>query len=398
MRVIYMLSEDLKRTGSGMVHFNAVARGMKQLGHDVKVLGPRYHRKMQMPEGLSGWLLPVPGRNVFSLLLYQIFTVLVFPWLLLLYRPHAILIRGGMDLLTVLFPLARLVGVAVVVELNGVPYLELAARRFGGFLAAVVKFLMVLECRLASRVIPVSPQIGQVLVEQCNVPREKIFPIQNGADPDAFTRDRRRETRASIGADDSGVVFGFVGDFAPWHGVPTLMDAISLLPEDMRGLCRFVLVGSGEYWQEASARAKASPWATGIHLTGEATRAQVKDWLGACDVGILVNTPGAGMLGSPLKFWEYLAAGLSIILSDHPALSPVVKKYDMGWIVPELTPPGIARAITTAFEQRDRIVRMGQSNRQHVIEEFSWLEVSRKVLRVLDGKTCGDLVLTREAS
>jgi hypothetical protein len=95
MRIIYMLSEDLNRTGSGIVHFMAVTRGLQKLGHSVSILGPRYHSVMRKPDDIKGYYIPVPGRNVFSFLLFQFIAALLFPFICVRFHPDVILIKAG---------------------------------------------------------------------------------------------------------------------------------------------------------------------------------------------------------------------------------------------------------------------------------------------------------------
>lgn len=72
--------------------------------------------------------------------------------------------------------------------------------------------------------------------------------------------------------------------------------------------------------------------------------------LAACDVGILVREDSTtNRVASPVKFAEYLAAGLRVLVSDHLGdISGLVRDHGLGWVyepgrpLPHLTPSTMA--------------------------------------------------------
>ena len=71
MRILYVLAENLNRTGGGIVHFLAVARGLKRLGHQVVILGPQYGPTVRRPRDLRAIFLPVLMRSPATFLGFQ---------------------------------------------------------------------------------------------------------------------------------------------------------------------------------------------------------------------------------------------------------------------------------------------------------------------------------------
>ena len=161
VRIVYMLSENLNRTEGGIVHFLAVARGLHALGHQVTILAPQYGRTLRKFPPLGCIYLPLPGRSIFSFLLYQVFVAAIFPFIVLLYRPDALMVRGSTGIGFLVHVVARFLRVGVVLEVNGITWAELASRGFGAWQAVFTRWTAGLECKTSDRVIAVTPRIAE---------------------------------------------------------------------------------------------------------------------------------------------------------------------------------------------------------------------------------------------
>jgi len=383
MRIAYVLAEDLNRTAGGIVHFLAVAGALKRLGHDVIIVGPQYHKTIRRPPGLKHVFIPLPGRSVLGYVAYQFLVAAVFPIIMLLHRPQGLLLRGGGWVLPLV---ARLFKVTIVQEINGIAYAEMESRGFPSWVSMILRWLTVFQCKTAHRIISVTPAIGRELVRVSGVAEEKIVPIQNGADPEEFDPSCREGFRASLGIAPSTFVVGFVGQFCPWHGTVDLVNSVNHLPQGIRSNILYVLVGSGGQWNEVRRMVQAQRLERVVRLPGAASRAQMVQYLAAFDVGVLVNNdPNIGRFGfSSLKFWEYVAAGLPVIVSDDCNMTPIVEGNRMGIVIKDLTAKGIADAVVEAYRRREEMARIGQQNRELMFEKFSWTYVAKRVVRVLN--------------
>lgn len=387
MRIIYMLSENLNKTGSGIVHFMAVTRGLQKLGHSVCILGPRYHRRFRRPDKVDGFYIPLPGRNIISFVLFQLLVPLLFPLIYMRYRPDTILIRGGGGLGFFVHLAARLCRVKVVLEVNGIPWLELTARGYPKWLAKISKLFMRLECRTANRIIAVTSPIGEEIMRVFGIPQRRVITIQNGADPDEFDPENRAGKRLEMSIQPDTFVVGFIGAFTPWHGSREIIESALYLSPEIREKIVYLMIGNGEEWHEAKKMVIEKCLEERIWLPGQASRERVADYLSIFDVGMLINSCKEITVNgtSPLKFWEYLAAGLPVIISDNLNLNPIVSIENMGLILTDSTPLNIAKAIEEIFQKRSEFSEIGKHNRKLVQEKYSWLEVSKKVAEVLAG-------------
>ena len=142
----------------------------------------------------------------------------------------------------------------------------------------------------------------------------------------------------------AGVV-GYAGHLYAWKGVDVLLQALALVPS-ARGL----IVG-GHSAEPDLARVQAQATELGIAermtFTGLVAPGDVPGLLQGADVLVLPNPASAisTRFTSPLKLFEYMAAGRPIVASDLPAIREVLRdKVDA-----LLVPPGDAAALADAI-------------------------------------------------
>lgn len=69
---------------------------------------------------------------------------------------------------------------------------------------------------------------------------------------------------------------------------------------------------------------------------------------GDADVGLYAPPPGGSAqrrFSLPNKFFEYVAAGLALCVSDVPEMARLVRKYEFGLLLTDATPDAIAEAV-----------------------------------------------------
>lgn len=395
MRILYTLMEDLRPQSGGMLHFRAVADHLARQGHDVFVLAGQYDtgaslRREARSARWRGIFLALP-RVRFIFLVFQLLSVLLLPAIVLIHRPKVLVVRGGAGLYWLVQLVARLLGLRVVVELNGVIWEEMAMYRLPGFFRSIGLKTTDWLCRTADAIAAVTPGIGRELQARFAVPDDKLYVVQNGADPDGFPPDPdlRRAVRSELGVNEADLLLGFIGTFQPWWGLEEMLDALDRLSADLQPQVKLLLAGHGTQDELVARRASANPR---VLLHGPMNRAKVARTLAALDAGLMVIVdPRKTRYGtSPLKFWEFAAAGLPIICHDETNLTPLVERYEMGLVVEDLSAAGIADGIESLAARREYFARRGCANRELVAERFSWSHTAKRMAYLAAGDWPGD--------
>lgn len=191
--------------------------------------------------------------------------------------------------------------------------------------------------REAWRLIALTAACKALLVEEFGVPAEQVLVA-----PDAAAR-----VPASLPPRPSeGRTIIYAGQLYPWKGVGTLVRAMSRLPR-----ARLKLVGglSAEDPDAAALRTLAGDLGVlgRVQLIGFLPHAEVADALAGASVAVvpLPDNPMSRYFTSPLKLFEYMAAGLPIVASDLPALREVLRPDENALLVPPDDPEALAEAI-----------------------------------------------------
>jgi glycosyltransferase involved in cell wall biosynthesis len=88
-------------------------------------------------------------------------------------------------------------------------------------------------------------------------------------------------------------------------------------------------------------------------------------------VSLLEDTCLNHRLALPNKLFEYLMAGVPVMVSDLPELGGVVRRFDVGCTVDAASPPDIAAGLQAALDDETLRARW-QSNAPRALDAFSW--------------------------
>jgi glycosyltransferase involved in cell wall biosynthesis len=169
-------------------------------------------------------------------------------------------------------------------------------------------------------------------------PRDNLAVVPDGA---RLNPDRDRGERPPGHAP----VVAYSGHLYPWKGVDLLVDALAVLP-GVRGLVVGGHPGEPDLARLESRAARAG-LAERLTFTGMVAPPRVAALLDTADVLVLPNPPTAvsTRYTSPLKLFEYLAAGRPIVASDLPAFREVLRHRENA----VLCEPGSAASLASAI-------------------------------------------------
>ncbi|MFZ5870764.1 MAG: glycosyltransferase family 4 protein, partial [Actinomycetota bacterium] len=169
---------------------------------------------------------------------------------------------------------------------------------------------------------------------------QQVHCVANGVD----TRRIRPVPGPVTGCDATIFTIGFVGTLKPWHGVETLIDALALLAPDPA--YRLLLVGDGPQAAALAGRAARLGVADRVEATGSVDPARMPEMLRRMDVATAPYPAIDGFYFSPLKVYEYLAAGVPVVASRVGTLPELLRDGELG----ELVRPGDAAELARAVE------------------------------------------------
>ena len=235
----------------------------------------------------------------------------------------------------------------------------------------------------ANRVICVSEQLKSHLVNNWQIPAQKILVFSNGVDVEQFRPDPniRGQVRESLGMNNNPMIL-FVGNFYEWHDVGTLLDSFPQVLTDFPDV-HLVLVGDGSLRKTMEQRSIDLNVSHSVHFTGLIPHADVPGYMAAADIAV-VPYPKMDQKNwlSPLKLFEYMASAKPIIASavGQSAISFNTKKMGF-WSLPMMF-LAWQKLLHRLIADKDLRVRLGQQAREDAMQHHSWEEYLSRLEKV----------------
>jgi len=169
----------------------------------------------------------------------------------------------------------------------------------------------------------------------------------------------------------------YVGTLADARGMREMRQAVELVAKEIP--IKLVMAG----WVNPGARAEflRDSESELFEFKGRLDRAGVAQLLGRARVGMLLFHPLPNHVNAmPHKLFEYLAAGLPVIVSDFPCWRELIGREGCALFVDPLSPASIAEALLWLLRHPAQAAQMGQNGRRAVAENYNWERESERLL------------------
>lgn len=380
MRILYCaIDQTVPGTKGGSVHVQSVAEGLAARGHDVHVLvSPG---EGEFPDGGVNWLRLTPPLGAKQLRWARAPVVRRVAESL---KPDIVIERyynfGGEGLAA-----ASRVGARAVLEVNA-PVID-----HPGSTKAIVDRALILQPmrrwreRLCARADLIVTPSARILPP--DTPAAKIVEVEWGADTERFRPDA---TGPVPFPHPGGTLAVFAGAFRSWHGAVHLVRAIRELHDRGEKSFGAVLIGDGPELSSVRSEAAHLP---NVIFTGALPHDRVAACLTAADVGVAPFDTAAhrplslGFYWSPLKIFEYMAAGLPVVA---PAVDriPSLVAADREGILYDPRQSGALAAVLVRLKDPALRARLGAAARDRAVREYSWAAHCQR-LEAAMLRTCG---------
>ncbi len=389
MRILY--HHRTQAEDGQAVHIRALQRAFTQEGHEVREVGlvsrAGSEQGSDSRAGRSRWgVLTHLPRFARELAEYA-YTPLARPRLVsaardlgadFIYERYAFGNAAGVQA-------ARRVGCPLVLEVNSPMVLELQNTRGLSF-PGVARKMETHVFRSADRVCVVTGVLRDMLVRM-GVERERLLVTPNGVHLEQYRDDEhaRAEARRALcprGELEGRTVLGFVGYYRPWHRMDLVVAALAR--EDLRDAV-LVLVGEGPARAELAQAAAESGVTERVIFAGRRRHDEIPALLPAFDVALV---PAINPYASPLKLFEYMAAGLAVVAPDQPNLREVLESEANALLVSPDEEPALAEAIARLVTDVELRQRLGVAARRTVVQrDLTWRGNARRVIEAVKALT-----------
>jgi len=229
--------------------------------------------------------------------------------------------------------------------------------------------------KYADAVVTVSPRIAEMLVESHKLPEVPEVVLNSPPRPDAARGDWTteagfRDVRAACGIGPETPLMVYCGGASPQRGLHLMVEALGLEPDLHAAFV--VNLTTGPYADSLLAQAERLGAADRVHLMPYVPYDVLTSFLATADVGVhpletgLINHE----VGLNTKFFEFMHAGLPIVISDVKVMSEEVRRLGIGEVFHYGDAAGLARGGRAVLDDRPRYTKAYAE--PGFLDEFTW--------------------------
>lgn len=276
---------------------------------------------------------------------------------------------------------SKLLNISYIVEVNGLLLEEKKLLGINKKLIALTRFSEKINYSCAVRIISVTQQIKNCIIQRYNVSDEKIVVIENGANVDLFRPMEKDKLVFNLKLDKNYSYVGYIGSFTRWHGLENLIKSAQFVLKSFNNT-KFMLVGDGPLKEELFNLVDTLNLRDNFIFVGRVPHNEVPQYINIFDVCVILKDKN--IPGSPLKLWEYMACGKPVVATNTNDFN-ILEEYNSGILTDPENYKSVADAIITLLKNNELREKMGLNGRRYVVENHSWECVAQNVVEVCQG-------------
>lgn len=217
-----------------------------------------------------------------------------------------------------------------------------------------------------SGVIATTRATKEALAETFTIPHERITVEPNGVRVADYRRMNKQEARKQLLLPQEKKIVLYVGRVYAWKGLGIFSQAIGELSEIVG-----YFVGGTE---DELVKLTGEPLPKNLMCVGVRPHEEIPLWLAGADALLVIGTLGnedSMRYTSPMKVFEYLAAGRPIVASRTPALTEVLDTVD--WYEPDNV-SSLKKAIQKAVQEEPQ---------PHKASHYDWQERAARIVHFM---------------
>ncbi|MGD9093560.1 MAG: glycosyltransferase family 4 protein [Anaerolineales bacterium] len=237
---------------------------------------------------------------------------------------------------------------------------------------------------VASVIVCISLGLREHLIERWGVPEDRLAVLPCAADIHAFSSNNNASSvRSRLGLRDEPVVM-WIGGFYSWHDLNVVLNGFDTVVERIPNV-RLVLVGDGETRSEVERSVYDKDLMQVTIFTGSIPHTQMPDILSIADV-VVSPAPSLpadkGGTGTPLKIFEYMAAGKAIVATETSQTDGVLRHGENGMLVKPGEVDKFSQTIVWLLNHSRERERIGNNAQYDAREYHSWERYSSQLVQI----------------
>ena len=234
----------------------------------------------------------------------------------------------------------------------------------------------------ARHILPLSPDMSRY-VEELGIAKSKITTVLNGTDLNLAalaTPATVARLRQEHGLAGKRVIL-YAGTFGRANDIPTLVAAaeqLALTQPEVVWL--FMGLGFHEPLVRAAALRCAAIW-----VVAPQPRHAVFAWFRLADISVVsfLNLPVLDA-NSPAKFYDSLAVGTPVVVTNQGWTKQLVEQYQCGWYAPAGNAPALQQLLAELLSQPEKLAAAGRNGQDLAAAQFDRRQIAQTIQEILE--------------
>lgn len=293
----------------------------------------------------------------------------VFFWSLLCYllfkKPTtaSILFLRHLKLANFLLKFRKILKIPIIFEVHEIFHLNMLNERK----KEKIKNTEIKVYRNVNALICISDRLKHYLIKNFNIEKEKIFVIPDGV---------KKEWLEIKTVHPSYICY--IGSLYKWKGIDILLSAMKYLPKE-----RLLVVGGGKRLNELKEFVEKENLTERIIFVGDIPHVKIPEYFSKAKVAVIPNIAlGPSEFSSPLKLFEYMAAGVPIVASDLPVFREILENEKTAIFFEPGNPKALAEAIKKIVYSED-LAKTLSANAKKLAQNFTYEKRGEKIYKLL---------------
>lgn len=292
---------------------------------------------------------------------------------------------------------ARRVGIPSIYEVRGLWEVTRASRDPVWRSSREYRQAVALETQVAeyaTHVITITHALKSELISR-GVAGEKIWVVPNGVDAERFKpRSRNIDLAESLGLMNKTVI-GYAGSIVDYEGLELLIEAAAYLAKE-RDDFAVLIVGDGKDLSRLRNIVEDLSVSDRVIFCGRVPHHRVEDYMSLFDIAAFprLGLPVCEMV-SPLKPFEAMAMGISVVASDVRALGEIVEDGATGLLHAKDDVRSLKVALMRLLDSPNLRAELGAAGRRWVVGHRNWKTVAAPITTIYENLGAGVQAETR---
>ena len=245
---------------------------------------------------------------------------------------------------------------------------------WGGLAAEFEARMFHFVMRRVDLLLPISDKMAADLRRENVNPPMRVTPLAANVERAASEADGMR-IRSALGLEEAQVVL-YVGTMAQERGLELLVRAFATVADRIPE-ARLLMVGDGGARADLCHLASTLGVREAVVFTGEVPYDDVPAYIASCDVAVSPVPPlDIYTLSSPIKLFEYMAAGKAVVANQEILEHKNVLESSNAGLLTPFAADGFATAVCALLDDRSSRQKMGDRGRQWVQEKRSFASLA----------------------